>query len=124
MRSSVETAKTSLAQVVASVFELAEASKINFTGEYPGWKPNPHSAILEVAVESYKRLFGVDAKVKAIHAGLECGLFLDKYPTLDMISFGPTLTGVHSPDERMLIPTVEKFWKHLLDILAHVPAKK
>ncbi len=88
------------------------------------WKPNPHSEILEIAVESYKRLFGVDAKVKAIHAGLECGLFLDKYPSLDMISFGPTLQGVHSPDERMLIPTVDKFWKHLLDILANVPVKK
>ena len=73
---------------------------------------------------SYPRSGGVEAKVKAIHAGLVCGLFLDKYPTLDMISFGPTLTGVHSPDERMHIPSVEKFWKHLLDILAHVPAKK
>ena len=76
-----------------------------------------------MAVESYKRLFGVDAKVKAIHAGLECVLFLDKYPALDMISFGPTLQGVHSPDERMLIPTVQKFWDHLLDILKHIPAK-
>ncbi|UVV55169.1 M20/M25/M40 family metallo-hydrolase [Bacteroides thetaiotaomicron] len=101
-----------------------QAADVTFGEGYPGWKPNPHSAILEVAAESYKRLFGVEAKVKAIHAGLECGLFLDKYPTLDMISFGPTLTGVHSPDERMHIPSVEKFWKHLLDILAHVPAKK
>ena len=79
---------------------------------------------MKIAVESYKQLFGYEPVVRSIHAGLECGLFLDKYPTLDMISFGPTLTGVHSPDERMLIPTVEKFWKHLLDILAHVPAKK
>lgn len=68
-------------------------------------------------------MFGVDAKVKAIHAGLECGLFLDKYPALDMISFGPTLQGVHSPDERMLIPTVQKFWDHLQDILKHIPVK-
>ena len=112
-----------MANTVRAVFQLAGAD-VTFGEGYPGWKPNPHSAILEVAAESYKRLFGVDAKIKAIHAGLECGLFLDKYPTLDMISFGPTLTGVHSPDERMLIPTVEKFWKHLLDILAHVPAKK
>ena len=67
-------------------FQLAGAN-VTFGEGYPGWKPNPHSAILEVAVESYKRLFDVDAKVKAIHAGLECGLFLDKYPTLDMISF-------------------------------------
>ena len=90
---------------------------------YPGWKPNPSSAILKVAVESYKRLFGVEPKVKAIHAGLECGLFLEKYPSLDMVSFGPTLRGVHSPDERMLIPTVDKFWRHLLDVLAHIPAR-
>ena len=122
-RSSILSARDDMANTVRSAFQLAGAN-VTFGEGYPGWKPNPHSAILEVAAESYKRLFGVDAKVKAIHAGLECGLFLDKYPTLDMISFGPTLTGVHSPDERMLIPTVEKFWKHLLDILAHVPAKK
>ena len=122
-RSSILSARNDMANTVRAVFQLAGAN-VTFGEGYPGWKPNPHSAILEVAAESYKRLFGVDAKVKAIHAGLECGLFLDKYPTLDMISFGPTLTGVHSPDERMHIPSVEKFWKHLLDILAHVPAKK
>ena len=122
-RSSILSARNDMANTVRAVFQLASAN-VTFGEGYPGWKPNPHSAILEVAAESYKRLFGVDAKVKAIHAGLECGLFLDKYPTLDMISFGPTLTGVHSPDERMHIPSVEKFWKHLLDILAHVPAKK
>ena len=80
--------------------------------------------MLKVAVDSYKRLFGEEPKVKAIHAGLECGLFLEKYPRLDMVSFGPTLRGVHSPDERMLIPTVEKFWNHLLDVLANIPVKK
>ena len=103
---------------------ISARNDIAFGEGYPGWKPNPNSAILKVAAESYQRLFGVEAKVKAIHAGLECGLFLDKYPSLDMISFGPTLTGVHSPDERMLIPTVEKFWNHLLDVLVHVPAKQ
>lgn len=122
-RSSVASSKQDIANMVRTVFEMGGA-KVTFGDGYPGWKPNPHSEILEVAVESYKRLFGVDAKVKAIHAGLECGLFLDKYPTLDMISFGPTLQGVHSPDERMLIPTVDKFWKHLLDILKHIPEKK
>lgn len=122
-RSSILSARNDMAETVRSVFRLAGA-KVSFGDGYPGWKPNPHSEILEIAVASYKRLFGVDAKVKAIHAGLECGLFLDKYPHLDMISFGPTLTGVHSPDERMLIPTVEKFWNHLLDILAHAPAQK
>lgn len=121
-RSSILSARDNMANTVRAAFQLAGATVTHGEG-YPGWKPNPHSAILQVAMDSYKRLFGVEAKVKAIHAGLECGLFLDKYPTLDMISFGPTLTGVHSPDERMLIPSVEKFWKHLLDILAHVPEK-
>ena len=109
--------------MVRTVFEMAGAT-ISHSDGYPGWKPNPHSEILEIATESYKRLFHTEAKVKAIHAGLECGLFLDKYPSLDMISFGPTLQGVHSPDERMLIPTVEKFWNHLLDILKNIPEKK
>ena len=121
-RSSTASSKQDIANMVRTVFEMGGAA-VSFGDGYPGWKPNPHSEILEVAVESYKRLFGVDAKVKAIHAGLECGLFLDKYPALDMISFGPTLQGVHSPDERMLIPTVQKFWDHLLDILKHIPVK-
>lgn len=121
-RSSILSARDDMANTVRAVFSLAGA-EVTYGEGYPGWKPNPHSAILETAAASYKRLFGVDAKVKAIHAGLECGLFLDKYPSLDMISFGPTLTGVHSPDERMHIPSVEKFWKHLLDVLAHVPEK-
>lgn len=120
-RSSTASSKEDITNMVRAVFELAGAGVVSGEG-YPGWKPNPHSEILEVAVESYKRLFGVDAKVKAIHAGLECGLFLDKYPALDMISFGPTLQGVHSPDERMHIPSVQRFWEHLLDILKHVPA--
>lgn len=121
-RSSIASAKQDIANTVRTVFEMAGAT-ISHSDGYPGWKPNPHSEILEIATTSYKRLFNTEAKVKAIHAGLECGLFLDKYPSLDMISFGPTLQGVHSPDERMLIPTVEKFWKHLLDILKHIPEK-
>ncbi|KAA6304971.1 Cytosol non-specific dipeptidase, partial [termite gut metagenome] len=107
---------------VRSVFELGGAEAQSNEG-YPGWKPNPQSAILKIAMESYQRLFGTDAKVKAIHAGLECGLFLDKYPSLDMLSFGPTIKEVHSPDEKILIPTVEKFWKHLIDILKNIPEK-
>lgn len=122
-RSSTASSKRDMNTMVRTVFEMAGAEVSSGEG-YPGWKPNPHSEILEIATASYKRLFGVDAKVKAIHAGLECGLFLDKYPTLDMISFGPTLQGVHSPDERMLIPTVQKFWDHLLDILKNAPVKK
>lgn len=122
-RSSTESSKQDIANMVRTVFEMAGAT-VTFGDGYPGWKPNPHSEILEIAAASYKRLFGTEAKIKAIHAGLECGLFLDKYPTLDMISFGPTLRGVHSPNERMLIPTVQKFWDHLLDILKHIPEKK
>lgn len=121
-RSSILSSRKDMSQMVRSAFELGGA--VTETGDgYPGWKPNPSSEILKVAVESYERLFGVEPKIKAIHAGLECGLFLEKYPSLDMVSFGPTLRGVHSPDERMLIPTVEKFWLHLLDVLAHVPVQ-
>ncbi len=122
-RSSTASSKQDIARMVRTVFRMAGA-RVSFSDGYPGWKPNPHSEILEVATASYRRLFNTEAKVKAIHAGLECGLFLDKYPKLDMISFGPTLQGVHSPDERMLIPTVQKFWDHLLDILKHTPEKK
>lgn len=122
-RSSILSSRDDMANTVGAVFELAGAT-ITVGEGYPGWKPNPSSAILKVAVEAYKRLFGVEPKVKAIHAGLECGLFLEKYPSLDMVSFGPTLRGVHSPDERMLIPTVDKFWRHLLEVLANIPEKK
>ena len=121
-RSSILSSRVDMSQMVSVAFVLGGASVETGDG-YPGWKPNPSSEILHIAVESYKRLFGVEPKVKAIHAGLECGLFLEKYPSLDMVSFGPTLRGVHSPDERMLIPTVDKFWRHLLDVLAHIPAK-
>ena len=121
-RSSILSSRKDMSEMIRAAFELGDA--ICTTGDgYPGWKPNPSSSILKVAIESYQRLFGVEPKVKAIHAGLECGLFLEKYPHLDMFSTGPTLRGVHSPDERMLIPTVDKFWKHLLDVLVHVPEK-
>lgn len=121
-RSSILSSREDMSQMVRAAFELGGAQATTSDG-YPGWKPNPSSEILEVSVESYKRLFGTEPKIKAIHAGLECGLFLEKYPSLDMVSFGPTLRGVHSPDERMLIPTVDKFWRHLLDVLAHIPVK-
>ena len=81
---------------------------------------NPHSKLTEVAVETYKELFGKDPLVLGIHAGLECGLFSERYPNLDMISIGPTLRGVHSPDERLLIPTVDMVWQHLLVILQRI----
>lgn len=118
-RSSVESAKTYAMQTVESVFALAGADVAHSDG-YPGWAPNPDSNLLAVTVESYKRLFGVEPKVRAIHAGLECGLFLEKYPELEMVSFGPTLRGVHSPDERLEIATVRKFWDLLADVLIHI----
>ena len=118
-RSSSESAKIAIADQVASVFRLAGA-KVEHGDGYPGWAPNPDSKILKVAQKSYKKLFRKDAKITAIHAGLECGLFLEKYPQLDMISFGPTMRNVHSPDERMEIKTVGLWWKHLLDILQTV----
>lgn len=122
-RSSILSSRTDMVNMVKAAFELGGA-KVTVGGGYPGWKPNPSSPILKIAVDTYKKLFGEEPKVKAIHAGLECGLFLEKYPSLDMFSFGPTLRGVHSPDERMHIPSVEKYWKHLLEVLVNVPEKK
>ena len=122
-RSSILSARKNVADTMQAIFELAGA-RVDVGEGYPGWKPNTHSEILAIAVQTYKELFGTEPKVKAIHAGLECGLFLEKYPSLDMVSFGPTLRGVHSPDERMLIPTVDKYWRHLLAILKQIPVKK
>ena len=121
-RSSILSSRQDMSEMVRSAFLLGGAEVTTGDG-YPGGKPNPSSPILKVAIESYKKLFGVEPKVKAIHAGLECGLFLEKYPHLDMFSTGPTLRGVHSPDERMHIPAVDKFWQHLLDVLVNVPQK-
>ncbi len=121
-RSSVDSAKTDIANMVASVFQLAGAEVKQGNG-YPGWKPNPKSEILKIAKRAYRDLFDKDAKVKAIHAGLECGLFLEKYPQLDMISIGPTIRSVHSPDEKLHIPSVNDFWKFLLEILRNIPEK-
>ena len=115
-RSDVDSEKMNIAHMVAAVFRLIGAEVEHGEG-YPGWAPNPESAILKIAVESYKQLFGYEPVVRSIHAGLECGLFLEKYPGMDMISFGPTLRGVHSPDEKVDIETVGKWWKHLVDIL-------
>lgn len=116
-RSSVESAKHAIASAVESVFLLAEADVAHSDG-YPGWEPNPSSAFVKSAGATYKSLFARAPKIKAIHAGLECGLFLTKYPELDMISIGPTLRGVHSPSERLEIATVEKTWTFLRALLA------
>jgi len=118
-RSSIESSKIEVMDMVENVFGLARAEITHGDG-YPGWDPNPNSEILKIAVETYKKLFNKEPVVRAIHAGLECGLFLEKYPQMDMISFGPTLRNVHSPDERIEIKTVELWWQHLLDILKSV----
>lgn len=121
-RSSILSARKNMSNTIKAVFELAGA-EVTVGDGYPGWKMNPDSEILKLSVETYKRLFGKEPKVLGIHAGLECGLFSEKYPHLDMVSFGPTLRGVHSPDERLLIPTVEMVWNHLLEILKNIPAR-
>lgn len=118
-RSSVESAKYAAAYRVESCFLLAGADVEHGDG-YPGWAPNPESQILKIAVEAYKKLFNKEPIVRAIHAGLECGLIGEKYPGMDMISYGPTLRGVHSPDERLEIKTVELYWKHTLEILKNI----
>lgn len=118
-RSSVESRKDDIAGQVEAHFQLAGA-KVTHSDGYPGWAPNMKSPIMKISAEAYEELFGVKPAIKAIHAGLECGLFLAKYPHLDMVSFGPTMTGVHSPDEQLLIPTVDKFWKHLCKVLEKV----
>lgn len=121
-RSSKESLIEMAGDMVSTVFSLADAFIYERDG-YPGWEPNTNSEILGVVVESYKRLFGKDPEVKAIHAGLECGLFKEKYPHVDMVSFGPTMRDVHSPNERLELKTVPLFWEHLLDILKHAPKK-
>jgi dipeptidase D len=116
-RSSIESAKYALSDRLQALFTMAGFSVSHGEG-YPGWKPNPDSDIVRLVFSTYKELFNEDAKIKAIHAGLECGLFLDKYPGLDMVSFGPTMRGVHSPDERLNIPSVGKFWDLLVATLS------
>ncbi len=119
-RSSVDTAKIDLANSLKSVFELADCT-ITLTGEYPGWSPNPNSEILEVLKDQYKILFNEKPQVVSCHAGLECGILGKNYPKMDMISFGPTIKGAHSPDERVSISSVKKFWTFLLEILKNTP---
>ena len=118
-RSSVASEIGEICQSVAAVFELGGA-KVVATEGYPGWKPNLGSPILKQAKTVYQALYGKEPAVKAIHAGLECGIIGEKYPGIDMVSFGPTLQAVHSPDEKIYIDTVDKFWKFLLGILRNV----
>ena len=118
-RSSVASETSEALQTMNAILTLGGATVIHTEG-YPGWKPNLASPILNIAKESYKQLYGKYPEVKAIHAGLECGIIGEKYPGMDMVSFGPTLEGVHSPDEKIHIDTVDKFWKFTLEILKNV----
>ena len=122
LRSSVDSAKDLLALKMRSVFELA-GCQIEFTGGYSGWAPNASSPILKVMNAEYKKMYGVEPKAMAIHAGLECGILGGAYPNWDMVSFGPTLMSPHSPDERCYIPSVPKVWEFLKAVLAAIPAK-
>lgn len=122
LRSSVDSAKNDLADMMGSIFELAGAEVV-FDGEYPGWKPNPDSTILKLMQKVYNDKYGKIPEIKAIHAGLECGILGAVYPHWDMISFGPTMRFPHSPDEKVNIPTVGKFYDFLVETLKNAPAK-
>jgi len=119
-RSSVNSAKIDVANSLKSTFELA-GFEVALSGDYPGWNPNPKSPILKVLKQQYEMIFKEQPRVVACHAGLECGILGQNYPEMDMISFGPTIKGAHSPDERVSISSVQKFWKFLLEILKNTP---
>jgi len=121
-RSSVESSKMDLANALRSAYELF-GCEVDFAGSYPGWTPNPKSEILDVLTSIYEKQNGEKPKVVACHAGLECGILGTNYPNMDMISFGPTIHGAHSPDERASIKSSQKFWKFVLEILEHIPVK-
>ena len=119
-RSNVMSNLDNMCATIQAVFELAGAETKSSDG-YPAWKMRANSKLQEIVVNSYKKLFGKEPVVRGIHAGLECGLFSERYPNLDMVSFGPTLRFVHTPDERLHIPTVQMVWDHLLDVLKNIP---
>ncbi|MFD2909651.1 aminoacyl-histidine dipeptidase [Flavobacterium ardleyense] len=121
-RSSVETSKMDLANALRSAYELF-GCEVDFAGSYPGWTPNVNSEILDVLTSIYEKQNGEKAKVVACHAGLECGILGTNYPEMDMISFGPTIHGAHSPDERASIKSSQKFWDFVLEILENIPVK-
>ena len=122
-RSSVESSKMDMAYTLQNVFELAGFT-VDLTGGYPGWAPNMDSAILKVLDSLYEKINGKKANVAACHAGLECGILGTNYPGMDMISFGPTIRGAHSPDERASISSTQKFWNYVLEILKNIPVKE
>ena len=120
LRSSLDSEKADLGDRIAGVFELAGA-EVALEGGYDGWNPNPDSPILHTMIASYESLFGRRPVVTAIHAGLECGIIGTNYPALDMISFGPTILHPHSPDEKVNVASVGRFWQYLLGTLRNVP---
>lgn len=115
-RSELTSRKVEASERLQALFTITGA-KVTLSDGYPGWLPNPDSKVLKVAQDSYRDLFKKEAKVLSVHAGLECGLFMEKFPDLDIVSFGPTITGAHSPDERLNIKTVSLFWDHLVEML-------
>ena len=119
-RSSVESEKHDISNAIAALFKLAKAEVVQGDG-YPGWKPDINSPVLVTMKNVYNQMYGNEPAVKAIHAGLECGIIKERYPDMDMISFGPTLMDVHSPDEKILISTVDKFWNLLAAVLKNIP---
>lgn len=122
-RSSVDSSKTEVAQQLISSFE-SNGIKTELTGSYPGWKPNPGAEIIQIMTDLYEKDFGEKPMVVACHAGLECGIIGTNYPKMEMVSFGPTIKGAHSPDERASISSLQKFWKFLQEILQNIPEKK
>lgn len=121
-RSAIESGKKEITSSLKATFELA-GFDVEFSGGYPGWRPNMNSDILDTMKPLYKNLFGEDPKIIATHGGLECGIIGGHYPEMDMISFGPNITGPHSPDERVEIESVQKFWKYFLEVLKQIPEK-
>ncbi len=122
LRSSVDSAKVDLANRIRALFELADA-KVDYSGSYPGWKPNMDSPIMKTMMQVYQKRFGKEPEIKAVHAGLECGIIGGIFPNIDMISFGPTIKHPHSPDEKVHIGSVQKFWDFIVDTLKNIPVK-
>ena len=120
-RSSVASENVDITNMVTSVFLLAGA-EVSYGDGYPGWKPDINSGILKVFKSTFNQMYGKEPEVTAIHAGLECGIIGEKYPDMDMISFGPTMFGVHSPDEKLQISTVPEFYNQLVNVLKNIPA--
>lgn len=121
-RSSLESSKLDIAKTIGASF-LNIGAEVEHSGSYPGWAPNTDSEILDIMVSLYKNMFDSDPKVQACHAGLECGILNERYPGLDMISFGPTIKNPHSPDEKVHIASVQKFWSLFVEVLKVIPFK-